>query len=531
MPSDSPSLWRIGAETAREGYGLFLGNTISTIILAIGSIAIARLLGSEGYGLYSLSLTIPSILVLFTSLGIDQAVVKYASEYSSKQMHHYVREIFRASLLFKIGLGVIATTLLYISSDLLASTVLNRPYMGYLLKAASLLILFQTIYTLCSNLFVGLGKASLAGALATLQAIAKVSIIILLLLLGFGIWGAVFGHVFGYIVAAVIGSIITVIITRSKSRGTVNDVHLLRRKLLKSLIVYGLPLYGSTILAVMVSQYNNIVLANFASNAEIGSYAAAVNISTIILLVSTPIATVLYPSFSKVDAVNKEELPRVFELAVRYSMLLVAPTALFISTFSNDLVEIIYGESFRFAAPYLSLYALFYSLYPLLLVEISYFNGVGLPEKTFLTNLLILLLVLPFSPMLAIFLKVIGVITSIIVANLAAMGYATYLIIGRQRMELGFKNLAKIYVSAILSAAIASLFTNALALSSLPSLLLGGLIFILLYVTIVTVLGALDKRDYINLRGMLGGLSIIGRIATMIIYYMEVIEDKLRRRF
>jgi len=49
MPSDSPSLWRIGAETAREGYGLFLGNTISTIILAIGSIA--RLLGSEGYGL------------------------------------------------------------------------------------------------------------------------------------------------------------------------------------------------------------------------------------------------------------------------------------------------------------------------------------------------------------------------------------------------------------------------------------------------------------------------------------------------
>lgn len=157
--------------------------------------------------------------------------------------------------------------------------------MGYLLKAASLLILFQTINTLCSNLFVGLGKASLAGALATLQAIAKVSIMILLL--GFGIWSAVFGHVFGYIIAAVIGSIITMIITRSKSRGIVNDVHLLRRKLLKNLIVYGLPLYGSTILAVIVSQYNNIVLANFSSNAEIGSYTAAINISTIILLAST----------------------------------------------------------------------------------------------------------------------------------------------------------------------------------------------------------------------------------------------------
>ena len=114
MPSDSPSLWRIGAETAREGYGLFLGNTISTIILAVGSIAIARLLGSENYGLYSLSLTIPSILVLFTSLGVDQSLIKYVSEYSSKELYSDVRGMFQASLLFKLVTGGFTTIIVYL---------------------------------------------------------------------------------------------------------------------------------------------------------------------------------------------------------------------------------------------------------------------------------------------------------------------------------------------------------------------------------------------------------------------------------
>jgi len=62
MSSERQSLVELGIEAVKEGYGFFIGNTLSTLILAIGSIAIARLLGSENYGIYSLSFIIPSML-------------------------------------------------------------------------------------------------------------------------------------------------------------------------------------------------------------------------------------------------------------------------------------------------------------------------------------------------------------------------------------------------------------------------------------------------------------------------------------
>jgi len=528
MPSDSPSLWRIGAETAREGYGLFLGNTISTIILAIGSIAIARLLGSENYGLYSLSFIIPSMLILFTGLGVDQSLIKYVSEYSSKELYSDVRGMFQASLLFKLVTGAFTTIIVYLLAGSLASNLLNRPYMTPLLQISSLLILFQALYTLCSNLFIGLGRASISGALATLQALVKVSLIIALLLLGFQTWGAVFGHVSGYVAAAITGLSISMLMLRDRNRSQG------RRSIpqishVKSLISYGLPLYASTIFTVMAQQYNNVVLAWFASNAQVGSYVAAINLSTIIMLVSTPIASVLYPSFSRLEVMGRDKLSKAFELAVKYSILLIAPTAMFVSAFSKDLVVTVYGEGFRSAIPYLSLYAAFCSIIPLLSVELSYFNGVGLPRKTLASTIISFLVILPLSPILAYFLNVIGVIIAIIISQLAAMIYATNLIIKMEMIHLNSRQILKIYLASAASAAISSITSSAISSHPLPSLIIGGILFLSSYITLTALLRALDEEDYLNLSRILGGLRLVGRLARAAISYMRLIDERLSR--
>ena len=61
----------VARESVRGGFYLFLGNFLSTLISAIAIIVIARLLGPSDYGLYNISLIIPSLLVLFTDLGVN----------------------------------------------------------------------------------------------------------------------------------------------------------------------------------------------------------------------------------------------------------------------------------------------------------------------------------------------------------------------------------------------------------------------------------------------------------------------------
>ena len=55
MEPMSEKLTDIAENSVRGGFFLFAGNALSTIILAVGSILIARLLGPEDYGLYNIT--------------------------------------------------------------------------------------------------------------------------------------------------------------------------------------------------------------------------------------------------------------------------------------------------------------------------------------------------------------------------------------------------------------------------------------------------------------------------------------------
>lgn len=360
----------------------------------------------------------------------------------------------------------------------------------------------------------------------------KVSAIIFLLILGLGLWGAVFGHVFGYLIAAITGLVTGFLLTRIRSDEGAGGSASSKAALIKPLIGYGLPLYASTILTVISSQYVNIVLANFASNIEIGSYAVAMNLSSILTLILMPIAAVLYPSFSKVEVIKESSLPRVFELAIRYSILLTAPTSLFVSAFSRELVDVIYGKGFELASSYLSLYALLYLAYPLLLVAVSYFNGTGLPKNTFLANLLIFSFIIAASPLLAVAFKVLGVVAAVVLANLLGIFYATYFVVRKQGMILKGKQLIKIYLGALSSIILTLAILREIRLDAIPALLLGGAAFLFLYLTLTAILNALDEIDYINLKRMLGGLILVGKPVMLALNYMEFLNKhvKLFRR-
>ena len=80
----SKKLVEIAEESARGGFFLFTGNASSLAILAIGSIILARLLGPENYGLFSLSLVVPSILVGFLDLGVRSALVRFSAKFRAE---------------------------------------------------------------------------------------------------------------------------------------------------------------------------------------------------------------------------------------------------------------------------------------------------------------------------------------------------------------------------------------------------------------------------------------------------------------
>jgi O-antigen/teichoic acid export membrane protein len=73
----------IARVSTKESFNLLWGLVASTLISSVGTIFIARLLGSDQYGLYAIVLTAPNLITIFRDWGISSAMIRYTAQYTA----------------------------------------------------------------------------------------------------------------------------------------------------------------------------------------------------------------------------------------------------------------------------------------------------------------------------------------------------------------------------------------------------------------------------------------------------------------
>ena len=87
--------------SAKGGFHLLWGLVLSTVISAIGTIFIARILGSDNMGLYAIALAAPNLIPTFRDWGITTAMIKYSAEYNSANNVSKIRSVFVSALVLR----------------------------------------------------------------------------------------------------------------------------------------------------------------------------------------------------------------------------------------------------------------------------------------------------------------------------------------------------------------------------------------------------------------------------------------------
>jgi stage V sporulation protein B len=78
------NLREVAASTAKGSFILAIGSFLSLFSSAIGMIFVARMLTPSEYGMYSISLVLPGIFLLFNDFGIDQAIIRFLPKFRSE---------------------------------------------------------------------------------------------------------------------------------------------------------------------------------------------------------------------------------------------------------------------------------------------------------------------------------------------------------------------------------------------------------------------------------------------------------------
>ena len=518
-------LYDVVDESIKSGLALFTGDALSTVILAIGSILIARFLGPEGYGLYSLSLAIPTIMLSFIALGIDQAVIRFQARLKAEDRLDQIPSVLKSAIAFRFVVGLVMWLVCFLFSDALATYLLRRPEIGFYIKISSFLVIAQSFFTLFYNIFIGLDVSEKGAAIKILMSIVKSTLAPALIIMGLGIAGAVTAHVLSFFAACIVGAAMLygqyrVLRATIKEDGAFdNDL----KPSLRLMIGYGFPLYASSLLMIFMDQYRLLLLAHNVSDLEIGNFQAAGNFIALLAVISTPIALAIFPAFSKLE-LGSDDMRKAFQHSVKYTAMILAPAAVFTMMMSRPLVEIVYGHEYALASLFLSIYAIIY-LYSLLgsVVLGSFFSGVGKTGVNLKATLIYTILFIPLAAILTYLYRVIGLIISMLASLAANIAYYIHVIRRECDMRIDYKNSIRIFLASWIAALTLIPFAQNAWLPSYISIIIGAVAYVVIYLTILPILRALNKADLENLNMFFRKYKPIKLIMSLITTY----ESKL----
>jgi O-antigen/teichoic acid export membrane protein len=514
--------------TAKGSVHILWGLILSTLISAVGTIFIAKLLGDQNYGLYSIAINAPVLIANFRDWGINTAITKYLAEYNTQNQPQKIKNVILAGLTFELILGITLTIVSFTLSGFL-SNIFGRPTIAPLIQISSLAILTSALMTTATAAFTGLEKMHLNSIMLIVQAIVKTGLIIALVLIGFGTAGAVWGYITATLIAGLTGILLTYTMYKSLPKPNISKLEILATT--KTMLKYGAPLSAVAVLSGFLTQFYqylmNIYVTGDAGNAAIGNYSVSLNFVVLISFFATPVLTMMLPAFSKLDAKKDQQtLKNVFQYSVKYASLIVVPVATMVTALAQPAISTIFQEGYSQAPLYLALLSIGYLSTSIGHLSVSnLINGQGYTKFNIKIAVLTAIIGFPLSYILISNYGVVGLIVTSLTVVLPGLFISLMFIKKQFGVSVDWGSSAKILFSSAVAGALTYLLNAFFGFSALIELAIGVIVFVIVFIGMSVLTQAITKADITNIRDIINALGPLRKPLNIIINLIEKLVE------
>jgi stage V sporulation protein B len=541
----------MGKTSATGSFHLLIGVAGSTIIMFIGTFILATLLPVADVGLYGMALIPSSIISFFRDWGVNSAMTQQIANFRASGKEAEIHDVIVSGIIFEILTGAVLSLVCFTIAQPLAIIIsthnpADTPRLSVYISIMALSVFAGAIFSAATAIFTGFERMKLNSLTQIIQAAVKTALGPALIILGFGVLGAVYASTASLITGGVIGIFIVYFaVFRSVGKFKISKSNL--KQTLKPMLMYGLPLTVSNIVIGVLPQIFAFIMAASAGASMMGNYYAAAYFSVLLTFISIPIATALFPAFSKLNVEKEPELVKtVFASSVKYTAVLLVPATMILMTLSVPLIGFLFPKDGIFHALFTPNAAPKFPDAPLFLIVSSMINllvlfgnisvgtfqtGIGKTNQIMKQSLvslgvglgLALLLFFILNPIVGPFLAIISGIVGMLIATLPNLVWALYWTWRNYGVKTDFRNSAKIFAASAIASIVTYLLISFLSLPYFVILLVGFVVFMVIYLATAPLIGAIDQTDIDNFRNMFSNLGIITKILSIPLFFMRKI--------
>lgn len=281
----------ISNDLLKKASGGFIFKAVAIGLNYLFILIITKLYGVDAWGVMAICLSIINILSVFGRMGVDVSVLKFASSNKKNQSAFY--EVYFKGFKIIFVLGFIVTFFTYVSSDLIASKVFDKPYLGEFIKVAAFGILPYSLLFLNGQLYRAEEKTKQYFLLVDVFKYLFPILLILLVYSFTSLKGSAVA-VYSFVAALYVIVIYSCGNIFFKKREQGESTGITRMRIIKT----ALPLFlGSSALLIM-GWVDTLMIAHYKTESETGIYNILVKFAQVPTIVLIAVNGILAPKIS-----------------------------------------------------------------------------------------------------------------------------------------------------------------------------------------------------------------------------------------
>ncbi len=520
----------LSSRSARTFSALAAGRIAALLIGIATLIIIARLLGPNLYGIFTVAFAFFTLLTSASNFGFGQYLVKHLSQAEENNDSKAFGKALGASYFSVMLIGLLLTLFALGISGFAQGLESGTGITLDLLVTASTTIFFSILYGTSDSALIGMGKNAAAMVLENAENVVMLAASVALILLGYGALGAIAGMLASYAFAAAIGTFVVFFYSHKRMH---TGALWPDAKEVKESLRFSLPIAGNNALMGSMPSFATLLLGFFVSAYALGNFGIAVRARTILSVFYATAAFSILPALSiaatrKMKAGTKS-LEFVYNRTLEYAMLSSTPVIAYIGAYATPLVYALLSTSFASAPLYLGLVALGTIIGLVGTLATSIFVATGNTSK--LLSYAAIAVAIQIAA-LALLTPAFGVLGAIIAVFFVGSLAYDYLFLRGVRVMLGmhteYRRLAMVLLS---NAALALVFAAGLLLrSSIVELAYGIAALLLAYPVFLVAFRVVKREDIEMLRNTASQISSLSGIAKPVLAYFSFLEREMWHR-
>lgn len=344
---------------ARGAGIVFAGTTISMLFGFLSVVVIARVFSRAEYGVFSLALTILSVLLVIATLGFPNSLPREVAFYREKEPSRIGSLILTALVI--VLLTSLAVTLFLVSGSVYIAQVFNEERLIYALKIVSLALPFSALTGTFVAISQGFGRVR--------EKVYFQNLLYPFLwfsLVGIGVIVKVeFYYVFvAYVVAQMIAFFALIADVFRLGLFKLGSIDL---KLGKELVMFSVPLMFTGIAGFVMTWTDTLMVGYYKTSEVVGLYNSATPLAKLLPIFLTSAGFIYPPLATALYAQGKiEELKRVYQVLTKWIFLATLPLFAMMFLFPEATIGFFFGAKYLEASRALQILALGFMFHVLL---------------------------------------------------------------------------------------------------------------------------------------------------------------------